>query len=172
MMMYDSSVPVFIHFLNSFSAILKKGEAHCVAKKIDPAVMLGYRLAPDMFALTRQVQIASDAAKGAGARLAGIEVPSYADEEKSFDDLQARIARTIAFLQGLRKEQFEGAESRAISLKAGGRELSFVGGAYLETWAKPNFFFHLTTAYAILRHAGVEIGKPDFLAGGAINAER
>ncbi len=172
MNIFDATVPVLIHFLGSLSAIMKKGEAHCAAKKIDPTVMLGYRLAPDMFALTRQVQIASDAAKGAGARLAGIDVPSYADDEKSFDDLQARIAKTITFLQGLRKEQFEGAESRAISLKAGGRDLSFVGGAYLETWAKPNFFFHLTAAYAILRHAGVELGKPDFLAGGAINAER
>jgi hypothetical protein len=127
--------------------------------------MLGLRLSPDMFALTRQVQIASDAAKGAGARLAGVAVPSYADEEKSFEELQARIARTIEFLGGLRKEQFEGAESRAISLKAGGRELSFLGAPYLETYAKPNFFFHITMAYAILRHAGVELGKSDFLAG-------
>jgi uncharacterized protein len=167
MQAYDASVPVFIHFLSSLSAILKKAEAHCAARKIDPAVMLGLRLSPDMFPLTRQVQIASDAAKGAGARLAGIPVPSYPDEEKSFDELQARVAKTIAFLQGLRKEQFEGAESRAISLKAGGRELSFLGAPYLETYAKPNFFFHLTAAYAILRHAGVELGKPDFLAGGA-----
>jgi uncharacterized protein len=167
MQSYDASVPVFIHFLNSLSAILKKAEANCAARKIDPAVMLGLRLSPDMFPLTRQVQIASDAAKGAGARLAGIAVPSYADEEKSFEELQGRIARTVDFLKSLKTEQFEGAESRAISLKAGGRELSFAGAAYLETWAKPNFFFHLTTAYAILRHAGVELGKPDFLAGGA-----
>ena len=166
MQSYDASVPVFIHFLNSLSAILKKAEAHCAARKIDPAVMLGSRLSPDMFPLVRQVQIASDAAKGAGARLAGIEVPSYPDEEKSFDELQARIARTIDFLKGLKPEQFEGAESRAISLKAGGREMNFTGGVFLETWAKPNFYFHLTTAYAILRQAGVELGKPDFLAGG------
>jgi hypothetical protein len=167
MQAYDASVPVFIHFLNSLSAILKKAEANCAARKIDPAVMLGLRLAPDMFPLTRQVQIASDAAKGAGARLAGMPVPSYADEEKSFDELQARIAKTIDFLKGLDKAQFDGAESRAISLKAGGREMNFGGAAYLETWAKPNFFFHLTTAYAILRQAGVELRKPDFLAGGA-----
>ncbi len=167
MQSYDASVPVFIHFLNSLSAILKKAEANCAARKIDPAVMLGLRLSPDMFPLTRQVQIASDAAKGAGARLAGIAVPSYADEEKSFEELQGRIARTVDFLKSLKKEQFEGAESRAISLKAGGRELTFAGAAYLETWAKPNFFFHITMAYAILRQAGVELGKPDFLAGGA-----
>jgi hypothetical protein len=103
MQAYDASVPVFIHFLNSLSAILKKAEAHCAARKIDPAVMLGLRLSPDMFPLTRQVQIASDAAKGAGARLAGIAVPSYPDEEKSFDELQARVAKTIAFLKSLNK---------------------------------------------------------------------
>jgi hypothetical protein len=166
MNMYDASVPVFTHFLGSLSAILKKAEAHCAAKKIDPAVLLGARLFPDMFALTRQVQIASDAAKGAGARLAGIAVPSWPDEEKSFDDLQARIAKTVAFLAGLKKDQFEGAENRDIHIKAGSRELDFKGAAFLETWAKPNFYFNLTTAYAILRHNGIELGKPDFLAGG------
>ena len=166
MNMYDASVPVFTHFLGSLSAILKKAEAHCAAKKIDPAVILNARLFPDMFALTRQVQIASDAAKGAGARLAGIAVPSWPDEEKTFEDLQARIAKTIDFLAGLKKEQFDGAETRDIHIKAGPRELDFKGAAFLETWAKPNFFFHLTTAYAILRHSGIELGKPDFLAGG------
>jgi len=166
MNLYDASVPVFVHFLRSLSVILKKAETHCAAKKIDPAVILNARLFPDMFALTRQVQIASDAAKGAGARLTGAAVPSWPDEEKSFEDLQGRISRTIEFLAGLKPEQFEGAGSRDISLKAGGRELNFKGFAYLETWAKPNFFFHLTTAYAILRHNGIELGKPDFLAGG------
>ena len=166
MNMYDASVPVFTHFLGSLSAILKKAEAHCAAKKIDPAVLLGARLFPDMFALTRQVQIASDGAKGAGARLAGIAAPSWPDDEKSFEELQARIAKTVAFLAGLNKDQFEGAENRDIHIKAGPRELDFKGAAYLETWAKPNFYFHLTTAYAILRHNGIELGKPDFLAGG------
>lgn len=166
MNMYDASVPVFVHFLRSLSAILKKAEVHCAARKIDPAVILSARLFPDMFALTRQVQIASDAAKGAGARLAGIAVPSWPDDEKSFEDLQARISKTIAFLSDLKAEQFAGAETRAIALKAGGRELNFEGFAYLETWAKPNFYFHVTTAYAILRHNGIELGKPDFLAGG------
>jgi hypothetical protein len=166
MNMYDASVPVFAHFLRSLSVILKKAETHCAARKIDPAVILTARLFPDMFPFTRQVQIASDAAKGAGARLAGIAVPSWPDEEKSFDELQARIARTMEFLAGLKKEQFEGAENREVALKAGGRELNFKGFAYLETWAKPNFYFHVTTAYAILRHNGIELGKPDFLAGG------
>lgn len=166
MNMYDASVPVFVHFLKSLSAILRKAEASCAARKIDPAVMLGLRLSPDMFPLTRQVQIASDAAKGAGARLAGVPVPSFPDEEKTFDELHQRIAKTITFLEGLDARQFEGSETRQIALKAGGRELSFQGGAFLETWAKPNFFFHLTTAYAILRHAGIELGKSDFLAGG------
>ena len=166
MNMYDASVPVFTHFLRSLSVILKKAEVHCAAKKIDPNVILTARLFPDMFALTRQVQIASDAAKGAGARLAGIAVPSWPDEEKSFEELQGRISKTIAFLAELKPEQFQGAETRAISLKAGGREMNFTGFAYLETWAKPNFYFHVTTAYAILRHNGIELGKPDFLAGG------
>ena len=166
MNLYDSSVPVFVHFLRSLSVILKKAETHCAAKKIDPTIILNARLFPDMFALTRQVQIASDGAKGAGARLAGAAVPSWPDEEKTFEELQSRISRTIAFLSDLKPEQFEGADGRDISLKAGGRELNFKGQAYLETWAKPNFFFHVTTAYAILRHNGIELGKPDFLAGG------
>lgn len=166
--MFDTSVPVFVHFLKSLSSILKKAEAHCEAKKIDPAVLLGMRLYPDMLALTRQVQIATDSAKGAGARLAGIAVPSFADEEKTFADLQARIAKTMDFLGTLTKEQFAGAATRAISFKAGSREMNFTGGEYLEIWAKPNFFFHVTTAYAILRHNGLDIGKPDYLAGGTV----
>ena len=166
--MFDTSIPVFVHFLKSLSSILKKAEAHCEAKKIDPAVLLGMRLYPDMLALTRQVQIATDSAKGAGARLAGIAVPSFADDEKTFADLQARIAKTMDFLGTLTKEQFAGAATRAISFKAGSREMNFTGGEYLEIWAKPNFFFHVTTAYAILRHNGLDIGKPDYLAGGTV----
>lgn len=166
MNMYETSVPIFVHFLKSLSAILRKAEAHCAARKIDPAVMLGLRLAPDMFALTRQVQIATDGAKGAGARLAGVPVPGFPDEEKTFEELQQRIHKTIGFLDSLDARQFDGAETRPVSLKAGGRDLNFSGVAYLETWAKPNFFFHLTAAYAILRAAGVELGKADFLAGG------
>lgn len=164
--MHGTSIPVFTHFLNSLSALLEKAEAHCEARKVDPAVMLAMRLYPDMFALTRQVQIAADAAKGAGARLTGTPVPSFPDEEKTFAELQARIAKTIAFLSSLKPEQFDGAETRAISFKAGGREMSFSGAGYLERWAKPNFFFHVSMAYAILRHNGVELGKTDYLAGG------
>ncbi|MFN0190750.1 MAG: DUF1993 family protein [Aestuariivirga sp.] len=162
--MFESSVPVFIQFLTALSTILKKAEAHCSAKKIDPAVMLAQRLYPDMFALTRQVQIATDSAKGAGARLSGVEVPSFPDTEKTFDELQERIAKTIAFLKSLDAKGFEGAAARDIRFKAGAQERSFKGDEYLRIWAVPNFFFHVTTAYAILRHNGVEIGKPDYLA--------
>ena len=164
--MFDTSIPVFIHYLKSLSAILKKAEDHCAARKIDPAVMLSQRLSPDMFALTRQVQIATDGAKAAGARLAGIAVPSFPDEEKTFEDLQARIAKTSDFLGTLSKSQFEGAEDRVITFKSGGTDKSFKGSDYLGLWAFPNFFFHVTTAYTILRHNGLEIGKSDYLRGG------
>jgi uncharacterized protein len=164
--MYDSSVPVFVHFLKSLAAILKKAEAHCAARKIDPDVMVAQRLFPDMLALARQVQIASDSAKGGGARLAGVAVPSYADDEKTFADLQARIAKTIGFLESLKKEQFDGAATRTVTIKVGDKDQEFTGLSFLETRAKPNFFFHLTTAYNILRHNGVEIGKRDYLSGG------
>ena len=164
--MFDTSIPVFIHYLKSLSAILKKAEEYCAAKKIDPAVMLSQRLYPDMFALTRQVQIATDGAKAAGARLAGIAVPSFADEERSFDEVQARINKTIDFLSSLSKSQFEGAADRVITFKSGGGEKSFKGGDYLGLWAFPNFFFHVATAYNILRHNGLEIGKGDYLRGG------
>ena len=160
---YQISVPVFIRMLGNLSAILAKAEAHAQAKNIDPSVFLNARLAPDMFALTRQVQIASDAAKGCGARLAGVDIPSFADEEKSFADLQARIAKTVDFLKGLKPEQFEGAENREITIKAPSRELHFKGLDFLLHFANANFYFHVTTTYAILRHNGVEVGKMDFL---------
>lgn len=160
---YQISVPVFIRMLGNLSAILAKAEAHAQAKNIDPSVFLNARLAPDMFALTRQVQIASDAAKGCGARLAGVDIPSFADEEKSFADLQARIAKTVDFLKGLKPEQFEGAENREITIKTPSRELHFKGLDFLLHFANANFFFHVTTTYAILRHNGVEVGKMDFL---------
>lgn len=163
--MFDSSVPILIRFLDSLSAILKKAEAYCAARKIDPEVLLKARLFPDMFPLTRQVQISCDFAKGTGARLAGVAVPSYADTEASFAELQARIAKTQDFLRGLHRDQFAGAETRTISLKVGGQELSFAGAAYLSGFALPNFYFHLTTAYNILRHHGVELGKSDFWGG-------
>jgi hypothetical protein len=154
---------VFGHFLGAMSRVLKKAEAHCEAKKIDPNALLQARLYPDMFALTRQVQIACDFAKGAAARLAGAEVPAYPDEEKSFADLQARIARTQEFVASFKSEQYKDAATRTVSLKIGGQDMSFKGAEYLSRMVLPNFYFHLTTAYDILRHNGVELGKGDFM---------
>ena len=161
--MYDSSVLILTHFLKGLSAILKKAEAHCVAKKIEPDALLTARLFPDMYHLTRQVQLVTDFAKGMGARLAGIAVPSFPDEERTFEQLQARIAKTIAFLGTLKKEQFEGAATRTVTIKVRGNDMSFPGGEYLAGYAMPNFYFHLATAYNILRHNGVELGKMDFM---------
>ncbi len=161
--MYSASVPVMIRYMKNMTVILDKASAFCTAKKIDPTVLTGYRLAPDMFPLSRQIQIMSDGAKGCGARLAGVEVPSFPDTETTIEDLKARIAKTIAFLEGLKPAQFEGSETRDIVLKAGARELQFKGLDYLVEFVLPNFYFHATTTYAILRHAGVEIGKRDYL---------
>jgi len=161
--MYQASVPAFLQMLNSLSTILEKAEAFAAERKIDPAVLLGYRLAPDMFALARQVQIATDQAKGCCARLAGVEVPKHADDESTFADLRARIARTIEFVQGFEPGDIDGSEEREIAITAGGRELRFKGQEYLVSFVLPNFYFHITTAYAILRHCGLPIGKRDFL---------
>jgi hypothetical protein len=161
--MFHASIPVFTRQLASLSAILKKAEAHAEARKIDPSVFINARLAPDMFPLSRQVQSASDSAKGCAARLAGVEVPSYADTETTFPELQARITKTVAFLQSLGQELIDGSEERAIVLKLRGQETRFTGQYYLLNFALPNFFFHAVTAYDILRHNGVEIGKQDFL---------
>jgi len=163
MSMYQASIPAFVQMLNSLSAILDKAEAFAAERKIDPAVLLGYRLAPDMFPLTRQVQIAADQAKGCCARLAGVEIPTYADDETTFADLKARIARTIEFVQSFKPGDIDGSEDRDISLTAGSRELRFNGQQYLVSFVLPNFYFHVTTAYAILRHCGLPIGKRDFL---------
>jgi hypothetical protein len=161
--MYQASVPTFVQMLNSLSAILDKAEADATKRKIDPAVMLNYRLAPDMLPLTRQVQIATDSAKGAAARLAGVEVPKYDDDEKTFADLKARIAKTLKFVQSFQPKDIDGSENREISIPIGGQPRSFKGQPYLLNFAMPNFYFHVTTTYAILRHCGVEIGKRDFL---------
>jgi hypothetical protein len=161
--MYQASVPAFLQMLNSLSAILDKAEAYAAERKIDPAVLLGWRLAPDMFALARQVQIATDHAKGGCARLAGIEVPKYPDDETTFADLRARIARTIDFVQGFEPSDIDGSEDRNITLTAGTRALRFKGQQYLVSFALPNLYFHATAAYAILRLCGVPIGKRDFL---------
>jgi uncharacterized protein len=161
--MFDTSIPYLTHYLKAFSAILKKAEAHCEAKKIDPNVLLNFRLFPDMLAFTRQVQIACDFAKGCGARLAGVAVPSYADDEKSFADLQARIAKTLDFIGGFTKEQLKGAATCNITIKVGGQDRTMTGEEYLSGFVLPNFYFHITTAYNILRHNGVELGKGDFM---------
>jgi hypothetical protein len=161
--MYQASVPVFTRMLENLSAILGKAAAHAEAKKIDPAVFINARLAPDMFALARQVQIASDAAKGCVARLAGVEVPSYPDTETTFPELQERVAKTIAFVKGFTAQQIDGSEERTCILKVRGDEMKFRGQDYLFKLSIPNFFFHVTTAYDILRHNGVELGKMDYL---------
>jgi uncharacterized protein len=161
--MYQASVPVFIRMLTNLSAVLKKGEAHAQTKKIEPAVLTGARLAPDMFPLVRQVQIATDQVKGCGARLAGMEVPKYEDNEQSFADLYARIDKTIAFLKSIKPEQLNGSEDRNVQLPVRDKTITIKGLDYLFERVYPNFFFHVTTAYAILRHNGVEIGKGDFL---------
>lgn len=161
--MYQVSVPVFAKTLVNLSAILDKGAAFAAVRKIDPSVLLAYRLAPDMLNLTRQVQIAADHAKRASARLAGIEAPVYEDNEASFADLKARVDKTLAFVNTLKPGQIDGSEARDISLKIGGNSQTLSGQAYLLHNALPNFFFHVTTAYAILRHCGVDIGKKDFI---------
>ncbi len=161
--MYQVSVPVFLKTLGNLSAILDKGAAFATDKKVDPAVLLAYRLAPDMLNLTSQVQNAADHAKRAVARLAGIEPPAYEDKEASFADLKARVDKTIAFINTVKAAQIEGSETREIKMKAGGVDRTFTGQAYLLHNALPNFFFHTTTAYDILRHCGVNIGKRDFI---------
>jgi hypothetical protein len=161
--MYQASVPPFVHSLTALSAILDKAEAHAAARKIEPGVLLGMRLYPDMLSLTRQVQLASDFAKGGTGRLAGVELPKYPDTEASFAELKARIAKTIDFVKSLKPAQIDGSEGKEISIPIGGQPRAFTGQSYLLDFALPNFYFHATTAYDILRHAGVEIGKRDFL---------
>jgi hypothetical protein len=160
---YTASVPVFKQILNSLVAILDKAEAHVIAKNLDANALLQFRLFPDMLPFTRQVQIATDFAKGAGARLAGQPVPPYEDTEKSIAELKARLVKTIAFLDGLNAADFGGAEERAITTGSGEKTKHFTGSTYLLHYALPHFFFHATTAYDILRHNGLEIGKKDFI---------
>ena len=161
--LYQASIPVFIRMLGNLSSILDKAAAHAEARKIDPAVFINARLAPDMYPLARQIQIATDVAKGCAARLAGIEVPSYEDNEATFADLQARIAKTVAFLQSVGAEQIDGSEEREVTLKLRGNEVRFLGLTYLLNFVLPNFYFHITVTHAILRHNGVEIGKMDYI---------
>ena len=162
--MHAASVPVFKQLLASLSDLLAKAEAHAIDKKIDPAVLLQSRLYPDMFPLVRQVQIACDFAKSVPARLAGADVPAYDDGEQSFGELRERIAKTLAFIDGLDPAAFEGSEERTILLRPGKpKERSISGQGYLLNYGLPQFFFHVTTAYALLRHNGIEIGKKDFM---------
>ena len=161
--MYQASVPALLRMLSSLSAILDKAAAHAAARKIDPSVLLNTRLYPDMFPLVRQVQLASDFAKGAGARLAGMEPPKFPDTEAGIDELKARLGKTVDFLKGLKPAQIDGSEDRQITLSIGGEPHTFRGADFLVKFALPNFYFHVTAAYAILRHCGVEIGKRDFV---------
>lgn len=162
--LYDASVPVIKQLLASLSGLLAKAEAHAVEKKIEPAALLQARLFPDMFPLARQVQIACDFGKSIPSRLAGVEVPAYDDTEQTFDELQARIARTLAVVEGMDPASFEGSEGREIVLRPGTPKERTIGGqAYLFNYGLPQFFFHITTAYALLRHNGVEVGKRDYM---------
>jgi len=160
---HQASVPVFVQGLKGLKVVLTKAAAHVEAKKLDPEALLKARLYPDMFPLIRQVQIATDFAKGCCARLAGEDVPAWDDVETSFADLIARVDRAIAYVEGLDAAKFEGAEDRDITLTRRGETSVVKGLTYLQTQAQPNFFFHLTTAYAILRKNGVEVGKRDYL---------
>ena len=162
---YDQLIPVLTHMLRSLDAVLAKGETDCTNRKIDPQVFINGRLAPDMLPLKRQVQIATDHAKGAASRLAGVENPRWADDENSLPELRARIGKTIDYLGSFKPEQFEGADTRTVEVKLPSNTLQFTGKDYLLRFAIPNFYFHYTTAYAILRHNGVPIGKRDFLGG-------
>jgi uncharacterized protein len=161
--MYNITIPPLKRALNSLSHILKMGEEYADAKQIEHAVLLNARLFPDMFPLIRQVQIATDMSKGGAARLAGLEVPKYEDDETTFADLQARIAKVIAFIDTITPAQLDGAETRDITINVRKVDLHFVGLDYLLKWVMPNVHFHVTTTYNILRHNGCELGKADFL---------
>jgi hypothetical protein len=162
--MYTTTVPVFKQLLKSLSIILTKAEAYATDKKFKPTVLLEARLCPDMFPLNRQVQIATDFARSVSARLAGVEVPAYDDNEQTFAELQARIGKTLSFIESLTPTQFEGSETREIVLRPGTpKEKKIVGHTYLFNYGVPQFLFHVTTAYAILRHNGLEVGKGDFM---------
>jgi uncharacterized protein len=161
--MYQVSVPRFVNILGNLSNILDKAQAYVDAKKIDTVTLTTYRLFPDMLPMTTQIQIACDAAKGVVARLAGVEIPVYEDNEKTLSDLKARIAKTIAFIQTVTPGQIDGTEDKEIVIKRGDKETHYKGMQFLLGHALPNFYFHVTTAYNILRHNGVEIGKRDYL---------
>jgi hypothetical protein len=161
---YDASIPWFLHALGNLGNVLEKGSVHCEKEKIDPTAMLTARLYPDMFTLTRQVQVVSDQMKGAGSRLAGVEAPKFADTESSFSELRARLDNTTSFLKGIDKARFNGADTRPIEVKFPQITLNFsTGWTYLMGFVLPNVYFHSATAYDILRHNGVKLGKQDFI---------
>ena len=160
---YDASIPVFIRGMHNLAGFVGKAHADAQSRKIDPAVLIAARLAPDMHPLSRQVQIASDMVKNGAARLAGVEAPSFPDTETTFEELQARIDKTVSFLKTIAVTQLQGSEDRTISLKFPGRDMEFTGSAYLTGFVLPNLYFHMTAAYAILRHNGVPLGKMDFM---------
>lgn len=162
---YTASVPLLKQMLEALSKNLGKAAAHAAERKIDPSIFVSARLAPDMFALARQVQVATDMSKGGVARLAGVEIPKFEDTETTLEELQARIAKTVAFMEGIPASAIEGSDAKAISFKAGPREMNFTGADYLLSWVIPNMMFHVTTAYDILRHNGVPLSKRDFLGG-------
>ena len=161
--MHSASIPYFVRALNNLSAILEKGAAHAQENDIDPSILVTDRLFPDMFPLSRQVQIACDVSKGAAARISGIEAPSHEDNESSFEELIARINKTIEFLNSLPTDKINGTEEKEIKFQAGPYELDFTGATYLSMWALPNIYFHVTTTYNILRHNGVALGKIDYV---------
>lgn len=161
--MHSASVPIFVRMLGNLKAWLDKAEAHAAAKKFDPAVYLAARLAPDMLPFTKQIQIACDAVKFGVARLAGLEAPKFADDEASIAELRARIDRTLEFIGSVPAAQIDGTEARDVVVPRREGSITMKGEAYLKHFVLPNFFFHVTTAYALLRHYGVELGKADFL---------
>lgn len=161
--MYQISVPVFTRMLTNLIAIIEKAAAHCEEKKIDPSVLINYRLYPDMFAFAKQIQIATDAAKNGTAYLAGAEPPKFENTELTFPELIERVRKTIAFVNTFKPEQIDGTEDKDVVIKRGETTVIYKGQAYLLNRVLPNFFFHITTAYDILRHNGVELGKKDYL---------
>ncbi len=164
---YQSCMPSLLASLKNLDHILAKAESFSAARKVNAQVLLNYRLAPDMLPLSSQIQIACDTAKGCGARLAGVDMPRFDDNEKDLAQLRERVAKTLTFLKGLKPESFDGAEEKTIELKFPNSSFSFTGLNYINHFVMPNFYFHMTCAYAILRHCGVELGKSDYLQGAA-----